>query len=286
MLFAGRLFNPSLTLTIAGQGVLFQDGEGLRVSFDVSRSINLTPDACRVQVWNLAEARRLAMGALFASSGTAPLVLAAGYDGMNVGMFMGDVRRLQTSKRSGPDIITVADADDGGQALDKDLVALSLPAGMPSSTFWTVQQAVELAMAVAGLAPGPSTVAALAGHVSAPHAFVGLSTVQTLLEQAARTLQVRFFMRDGLLHCVGRTIPPDKGLAVIVSPDHLMSDIEVDGSGVTYWTQMLDPNIVPGRWVNCLGVEYEVQSTVQRGDTHAGPWSVRVSARIPGVPPL
>lgn len=98
------------------------DGEGLRVAFDVQKTVHSSANTATVQIYNLSAANR-ARG-----SKGAVVRLSAGYGNLLELLYEGEVERADTS-RSGADIITTLECGDGVVAFDAQTINKTYPAG-------------------------------------------------------------------------------------------------------------------------------------------------------------
>jgi hypothetical protein len=281
----GRLFHPAVVVTLAGQTVQNLNNDGLRVAFNVRRSMTPTPDSCDVQIYNLAPERRTAIQSLFGELGRANLLVQCGYDGVVTRLFSGDVRKLDANMRNGADFVTQAVADDAGDAITDVLVQVSTAAATPEAMIL----AALAAMAREGhvVSKHPSVDIALNNGPGGKIAYflVHVGKASDLLTEAARCLSVRWWIRDGLLYMTKRGVPVD-GLAVELPSSHWLSEPSDDGSGLASVTTLLDPNIVPGRQVVLRDriapgsrEVYRAEACDYQGDTDSGPWRVTVHMR-------
>ena len=279
MITFGRMFKPVLVAILAGQVVPFLEG-GLRVAFTITKTLDKTPDVATCSFYNLAPERRIAAQTTFSELGRARLSIRAGYDGIAIDLFAGDIRRMQSTRRVGPDVITEVRADDGGDAL-ADVNAQLYGADVK------VRQMVDVALAFFAANGHPITkhpsVDIVIGAASPLITEKGWSTAHNgkatdLLDQAARLCEARWFVRGGFLHFAARNLPLD-GPAVIVERTHWLSELDEDGSGLARLSVLMDPNIEPGRPVVVQGMPFRVEAATYAGDTESGPWSVAMAMR-------
>lgn len=290
-----RLFKPAVLVTIAGQPVssvqtmLFA---APRVAFRVTRSMTSTPDTGSVAVYGLAPERRTAMQAIWTELGTAGLTLASGYDGITLRLFSGDVRTLQASVYENAEFVTRATADDAGDALTDAVV----PPGLASTAGVSVSEMIQLAIACINapaayvppahppevpLVAHPSVAAVIANANPAAltlfYTSVSVGKARDLLNEAARILGVRWWIRESLLYMTRRQLPID-GLAVALPRSHWLSEPSEDGLGTIRVSTFLDPNLAPGRQVALVGriandtsVEMmRIEAGEYTGDTDSG----------------
>lgn len=283
----GRLFKPAVSVALAGVTVTSglpdergQSGQGPRIVFSIARTMTPEPDTATVSVYGLARARRKAIEALYAETGRLAAEIKVGYDRVALDMFSGDVRELRGNARTGGDRPLQFTADDAGDALSEVL----LP-GL-SSIGLTPEQMIDAALAAFAAPPNtptsaggtlivkhPSVAAAIAGTTSAPSFYnvVAIGRARDLIDEAARILGVRWWIRDGQLFMARRGLPTD-GLAVQLPPDRWLTEPSEDGDGLIRVATLLDPQLVPGRQVRILGWPFTGQTSVARIEqgTYAG----------------
>lgn len=278
-----RYFNPTVIVTLIGTVVTFANGEGLNIRFNVTRTINATPDTAMVSIAGIDPIRARLMNKQFGELGaTVPfvnkLIVQAGYDVAAAGLFRGDLRSFKTGVQRGPDVWTDIVADDGGDAVTDVLVPL------PSTVGLTVQQQIDIATAAMGLVQSPS-VAQVVGTqipiVQGPFTAVGIRKASDLLDDAARRLGCRWYVRDDQLFLAFRGLPDPTRPAIVLTPQTVITPFAEDGSGLSTGTTFFDPNIVPGgQVVTPLGTTLRVEQVVHSGETRgAQVWGSRVTGR-------
>jgi len=102
------LYHRDWELTIGTTRISPRQGTALDVAFEVEKSLAREPNTATVKVFNLGRQRRDAL-----SDGD-QLELRAGYLDLVSTLFVGEARHVY-SERHGPDIVTIAEARDGGR---------------------------------------------------------------------------------------------------------------------------------------------------------------------------
>ena len=102
----------------------------LRINFNISKSVSSTQNAAEIEIYNLSESTRNALGKELDD-----ITLEAGYippeGGGNVGIiFKGQIRDV-SHRREGADIITTLSCGDGDKALRRATISKTFPAGTP-----------------------------------------------------------------------------------------------------------------------------------------------------------
>lgn len=285
-----RLYKPGISATIGGVTVRNLDGYGLRVAFSVSRSMSAEPDSAEIAIYNISEQTRSDMLARFNETGRAKVEIRAGYDGTIVQLFRGDLRRSTTKVQpAGGDVPSAFIADDAGDALAEARISVS-------SLGLSVRDMINVALAALAredepIAEHPSVQAAIssAGVEARASLFeqVSLSSATDLLDEAARTIGARWFVRDRQLYLAKNLLPTD-GIAIELPRSHWLSYPAQDTSGFWRFSTLLDPRIVPGRQIILVGRTAPGSRDVLRaelcryvGDTNASaPWKVDIAARL------
>lgn len=284
-----RLYKPGVELTVGGITVRNLDADGLRVAFNVTRSMTSEPDSATAAVYNLSSETRANMLAKYNAEGSARMSLRAGYDGVILPLFTGDLRRsVTTVQPAGADIPSSFSADDGGDALANARVNTA-------SLGLTARNMVDVALAAlrrAGyfIEEHPSVQAAITAAPLEARASlwesVSIGSAADLLNEAARVLGVRWFVRDEVLYFARSLLPVD-GVAIELPKSHWLTFPSEDSNGVWRVTTLLDPRIVPGRQIIIVGRSrpgsrdrLRAEVCQYSGDTSAGPWRVDVTARL------
>lgn len=287
-----RYFNPTLTINMVGTVVVFANGEGLNVRFNVSRTLASTPDTASVAIEGLDPVRAKLMNLVFASRGLVPVSLAAmtilaGYDATFAGLFRGDLRSFSTGEQEGTSLWTRATADDGGDAYSD----ATLPSALSSSAGLTAQEMIDTAAAVMKLGQSPSVAIVIAQTVPTKQGrftAVVVGKASELMDAACRRLRCRWWIRDQqlFLGIRGQVDPSRK--AVVLTPATLVAPLSEDGAGLVTLSTFMDPNIVPGGQVlnvpsferGELPTAFRVEAVVHSGETRGGsPWVSKITGR-------
>jgi hypothetical protein len=270
------LFNRYASLVLNKPGVQGLDISGLRFSFDVTKTLDATANAARIEVYNLSQDTRT-----FAESDDVEIILAAGYSGLNnqpiaKGIFRGDIVRIQTEKRGG-DVITTIETGDAIKAIAQKNVNISLKEGTPVLTL-VQQAALQLGVGIGEL-QGFDGQSFLRGYSGSGKASDQLSLIADRIE-ADWSIQdgvLQFVKRDSSLSGKILVFSPETGL--IGSPNKKIDD---QGKTNVQFTSLLQPDIKPGirarvtsRFVNG---DYKVTKVTHRGDTRSGNWYSEVEA--------
>jgi hypothetical protein len=297
-----RLFDPAVRVRLAGVDVTSSSRHwsgartGLAVAFNVTKTMTSSPDSATVRIEGLGPDKRGVMRSIWSELGAATLEIWAGWDGApTIQIFSGDVRDLVVPSRG--DAPVTATADDGGDAIAEALVSCS-------SLGLTAENMIDLALAAVErhelqhhpdrprpIAKHPSVGAAVASSIAAPQLFrvVSVSKAAELLDEAARILGVRWWLREGLLYMAARGAPTDP-VAVALPRTHWLDEPAEDKDGLLRIPALFSPLLVPGRQVTIQGRSTPWSSEPYRCEAvdHAGdwgsdePWSSALVARRVG----
>mgnify|MGYP007022319198 CR=1 FL=1 len=285
-----RYFNPFAIFTLGGVLVQFANGRGLNVRCTIERTLEPEPDRCDLAIEGLDPIKARTIGAVFRELPTSPtniVQVQLGYDAIPQNAFVGRMESYPDSTRKGPTFWTYATAGDGADAYDTDkLVPAVSTAGL------TAENMIDVALAVLPtIQRSPTVSAVIAGAAplaQGPFSASGVRTATDLLDEAARLLRCRWFIRDSLLHLVRNGLPTPEP-AIIIAPDQpgprfpgvpLVEPVAFGGGGLMQCVTFLDPGIVPGRQVSYQGGRFRVEHVVHSLETRSpAPWVSRIVGR-------
>lgn len=300
-------------------GTLFVEtiaGEGLRIAFEVDKSLTFEANRCKVSVWNMSklsrdrasdvikrtvtftEAQRVQLravgnaetGAVIADSnlGIAHVRLSAGY-GQDLGLlFDGDTERIST-ERTQVDWISHFDCGDTVARMREATIVRSYAPGTPVIT--TILD-VAHAMGVLVLPPTLATLTAAIGenavHAYGFHAAGDCLPIFTEMMHVLRTAEFPFewSIQDGQLVILSSSstlpFPPldlNEETGLIGRPRRLES-------GVVEALALLDSRMQPGQSVSLISADVTGVFRIERvrfaGDTWGdGMWSAALELRDP-----
>lgn len=288
-----RIWRPAVRVILAGQPI---EALGIplvpapRVAFRVVRTMTSTPDSASVAVYGLDIPRRQAMQTIWSEIGAAQLRVSSGYSGVAINLFAGDVRSL-SSKLEGSDYVTRATADDGGDAITD----AAIPPGFTSTAGVAAPKMIEIALACINspaayvppaapplipITPHPSVAAAIATMTPEAstlfYTSVRVGKARDLLDEAARIIGARWWIRDSQLYMAKRKLPTD-GLSIVLPRTHWLSEPAEDAGGTVKVATFLDPNLAPGRQCVLVGrvapgvpEPYRIEAGEYTGDTESG----------------
>ena len=261
-----------------------QRKEGLRISFEVSKSNESNPNTAKINIWNL---NNNSIG-LIEEDGQR-LILEVGYEGLSVLnrltgkieqiptkeiLSIGDIQHVET-KRNGPDRITTIEIGDGEKALNDSKLDKSFPAGV------TKKQVVDELIDSMGLVKGAIT------DITDKIFNKGISTTGKSKDQLDTILDsenLEMSVQDGEVQIIkkGGSIPYE---AVLMSPENGLVGTPArkkGNDGVTF-TSLLNPLIRPGRIIRLVSSaiqgDFITQKCTYIGDTNEGDFLCKAEAK-------
>jgi hypothetical protein len=274
------LFNRAATLIVGKTKTTGTKYAGFRISFEVDKTSESTPNPAKVSIYNLSRDTRSAL-----EQKGLIMILEAGYSGIedepNVAqLFVGDVRRVKTV-RQGPDLITTLEAGDEEVKLTTTHVDQSF------KEFTSVTTVVQSLASKLGV--GIGTISAAVKDVF--QNGVSLSgLVSTQLDVITKKIGVEWSVTDGQLNILAPTesttepavlLDAFTGLIGFPCKRHDGDEKTKSFTGIEF-SSLLNPEIRPGRAVQIVSGEiqgiFRVRRARYRGDTHGGDWRVDVEA--------
>lgn len=264
-----------LTAKGAGGGLVINGtndtGRDLKIVFDIDKSISSTQNTGTIEIWNLSESNRNAMGKELDD-----ITLEAGYlppqGGGNVGViFSGQIRDV-THYKKGPDIITTLFLGDGDKAIRSAVTSKSYKAGTPVKE---VVDDLSKELEKEGVSRGEQKLPENLGSFKRPYATVG--SVKRELDLLSRGFNFYWSVQNG----VCEIIPGDGfvgGIVLITPETGMVGTPTITDNGVKV-TALLNPEVRPGRRVriesktlemNAANGEYRVSQCRFSGDNREG----------------
>ncbi len=247
---------------------------GLRVSFQIKRTLKPEPSSAHIKLFNASKEHRAQM-----KTRGAPVVLEAGYTNTIGRIFAGQARYID-HRREGADWVTALECGDGLMPLRFGRLAESYGPGTS-----TLQVAQRLIAALGPMTAGSQAVLESALTDQFPRGYVvrGPAAVELHALLAGRGLEfsvqhgkVQVLPQGGSTTDVAPLLTPDTGL--IGSPEH--GTPEPSQPRTTAKTLkfrcLIQPTINPGGLVNIQAQSAKgllrVLSVEISGDTHGGDW--------------
>lgn len=272
---SGLLFGRKVQVSVGQRGKDALLIEGLRIVFKIEKTLEKTPNNSMIEVYNLSPQSRAAF-----EQKNAAIRVTAGYGDRAADIFIGDIAKVIT-KRSGADIITSVEAQDGLLAYQTKEADLSFAAGSKVGDILNqLTQAFGLTKGeVQGVDEGDEYLngASFSGKVHAQ--LDALLGKQPGVEWSIQDNQLQILPKSKGSSRPAIFLSPDTGLVgspfkqVVLNQDiaKKKEGKEVE-NGLTL-KSLINADIVPGRlikveaqFVNGL---FKVQKVVHAGDTHA-----------------
>ncbi|NTS31259.1 hypothetical protein HQ945_08325 [Phyllobacterium sp. BT25] len=279
-----RQFLRKVRLTASGSGSLVINPGGiqtheLKISFDVSKSISSSQNSAKIQIWNLSEGHRNAIGKELDD-----IVLEAGYmppgEGGNVGIiFKGQMRDVE-HKRDGPDIITTLSCGEGDRAFRKATISKTFRAGTEvKEVVDEIYKQLEAEGVDRGEWKFPDDISER--KFKRPYSMCG--GCKREMDTLGRGKGFYWSVQNGTMEI----IPHDGyiGGIVLISPETGMVDTPTITDNGVKVSALLNPEIRPNRRVqiksetlemNAEGGEYRVSQCDYSGDNRDGDFVVQV----------
>jgi hypothetical protein len=265
------LFGRFAQLFLGVPSTTGRDVSGLRVAFEVTRSIDATANAATIKVYNLSQASRL----ITESVGCAA-ILSIGYYGESSvgvakGIFSGDIIR-STTEEGEAGLITTLEAGDKIRSMGTATVSVAYKSGTPINAL-VLEAAKQLGVGV-GEVQGISGEQFLRGFSA-----TGKATDQ--LDIIAKRLNADWSIQDGILQIIKKTNPNSESIVLLSSDTGLIGspNKKTDDKGKTSvnFRCLMQPEIRPARKVRIesryiKGGDYKITKVTHRGDTHGADW--------------
>lgn len=245
--------------------------EGLEISADVERSIKHEPNTASVRVWNLPRDARRKLQQLSVKGkqpGKIRTELHAGYDGVNILLFKGDLR-FANSEQDGADWVTTIEGDDGGRARLDARVSQSFPPGT------RVDQVIKACTDALGL--GTGNLLPLLSGLPAYDAGTSLEgRASDCLRGLLRGLGLSYSVQHGTLQALQNGAALGGLVTKLTPTSGLVGTPTRTPEGRVQCTSLLRPGLDPGLRVRLesedLQGTYKVRSVRYEIDASANPW--------------
>lgn len=244
---------------------------GLRMAFKVISSLQPEPNVCELSIYNLNADSR---GRLQADHAVATRI-EAGYDAQHEILFLGDLRRVITT-RQGPDWITTLKAGDGETKYRTSSINEAFAPGT------LITDAVKTMAARLGVNIGDTEkrLAAAthrAGITQFVNGLVASGFTRDQLTDALKGLGLKWSIQDGTLQILGLEDTTNEPVASLSPTTGLIGSPSAGDKGTIKVTSLLMPGIRPGRKIQlqCANLPkafYRVEKVTHTGDTHGQSW--------------
>lgn len=269
------LFGRAASIVLRAQGREDRLLDGLRLSFQIEKTDERTPNAAKISVWNLSETSR---NYLKDPQGQrTQILLSVGYVGGGQGsavlrtVFFGDVTRASTSKSSG-NLITEIECGDGQRAFNQAKINESFAPGVK------VKRIFENLASKLGVGLGEIAELDESQYVNG---YSSSGLVRDELDVITNKLGKTWSIQNGNLQVlpIGQA---NSQSVVVLSPDSgLIGTPNQKDDGIEFMS-LLQPELVPGRRVQIeskyIQGTFRVTRVSMQGDTRNGPWFSKCEA--------
>lgn len=256
----------------------------LDIVFETEKSTDRSPNTAIITIYNLGSERRASI--------TSPVEveLRAGYVDTGADLiFSGQARKIERGKkkkrgiayeRSGVDILTVLECEDGGTSYRDGQFNRSYQAGTTlSSVLGDLTDAIGIGRG--NLAQHASSMRLANESASYVDGVTFSGPGRRTLDRIIRAAGYRWSIQDGALQ-VRRAGQPAQTTAVRLSPGTgLVGSPSTDADGKVLCTALLIPGLYPGRVVTVESSEvngnYAIERCRARGSTFADDWNVEMT---------
>lgn len=254
---------------------------GLRMAFKVVSSLEPEPNVCELSIYNLNADNR---GKLQTDDAVATQI-EAGYNSRHEILFLGDLRRVITT-RQGPDWITTLKAGDGETKYATSSINEAFAPGTAIIT------AVKTMADRLGIKIGDTEKRLLnathrAGITQFINGLVSSGFTRDQLTEALKGLGLKWSIHQGTLQVLGLEDTTNEPVVLLTPQTGLIGSPSPGEKGIVKITALLTPGIRPGRKIRleCAGVPkafYRIEKVTHTGDTHGQSWYTE--AEIKPVP--
>lgn len=265
---------PNTGTSIEVNAISDGNEQGLRVTFQITKTRDKSPNTAEIKIYNLTEKTRLSLQ-------VKPLTveLEAGYQESGLArLFKGDARTID-HERKGCDWITTIKCGDGERNMAISRVQRSFGAKTTAGQVLK-QLAADLGVAVGNV---PTVIADMTTVFDAGYVCSG--RVKDELDRLCKSLGYEWSVQDGALQVlvrnsyVGGMIPLiDSDSGLIGSPES-GSPEKKGQAGLVRFKCLLTPLVVGGK-VKLKSLRYDGDLVIKRvkydGDTMGGNWFVEV----------
>lgn len=263
------------SISINAGGINLHD---LKIGFSISKSISSSQNTATIEIWNLAEKSRNALGKELDD-----VTLEAGYmppgGGGNVGIiFKGQIRDVEHT-RSGADIITKLSCGEGDKAFRGATIAKTYPKGTKVET---VVEDIYAELEAKGIDRGEWKFPDELPPFKRPYTVCG--GCKRELDNIGRGRDFYWSVQNGTMEI----IPGDGyiGDVVVLSPQTGLIDVPTITDNGVKAKALLNPEIRPNRRVqiksevlemNAENGEYRVSECTYAGDNRDGDFTVSIT---------
>ncbi len=290
------LWNRSVAVSFGPRGRENQGVkvEGLRISFEVTKTRESTPNTAKISIYNLSPKHR----AMLETEEDLGVILEAGYGGNLEELFAGDIKRAVTQQQTvsrleslvittvnqGPDKVTTIEAASGQIATERLTFDKSYIEGQ--STVNVLSDVIK-SFGSLGIDIQNALSFLKSGQVSDKIAQAGMALsgmAVNHMDKLTGALGLEWSIQNNSLQLIpqnGQTIEE----AVLLTPQTGLIGSPLWKKGGIEFTAMINPKIIPGRMVTITIEEkqytgfFRVWRADFSGDTHDQNWYVKAEAK-------
>lgn len=260
------LFDRKAVIVFGPRGEQGKRLEGLRVKFEIEKTLEAVPNKAVISIYNLNADSR----ALTERKGLA-LILSVGYGTLLEDIFSGDIAQPK-SQLTGPDIITTFEVGDGEVAYQQSRVDITYTAG------------TSLKDAILGVAKSfGQTIKDLAsvGPEKILNGLVLSGPSRTHMDQLTAKGGLEWSIQDGAIQVLKKNSPTNEE-AVVLSPQSGLIGVPQKKDEGIELTSLLQTKIKPGRIIQVsskfISGTFRCTRVTHKGDTHDKDWVSVVEA--------
>jgi len=273
-----RLYKREVAVTIArpvaGQFFAQQPNaiivRGLRVQFEVEKTLEAEPNTCRVTITNLAEATRAEL-----QRKPLHIRLDAGYDGELARLFTGDLRHVE-HRYTGVEWESIMEVGDGERAYRHARVSRSFRSGIDTKT---VLEETAKSMGLK-LPTSAKEAKELTAQFAAGFTLQGPS--QREMDRLLAPHGMESSIQDGALQILRKgDVRPGTAIVVsqstgLIGPVEFGAPSEPGKPPVLSFQMLLNPDLTPGGLIRmqsrAVTGDFKLTRGTHSGDTHGQAW--------------
>lgn len=253
------LFNRQAVVTFGPSGAEGKRISGLRVKFEIERTITKFVNKATISIYNMSKDSRS-----LCERKNLVLLLSAGYEGMVEDVFSGDVAR-PISTPEGSDIVTTFEVGDGEKAYKEAKIDMSFKEGTSLKDMF-MDVAKSFGQQIKDLSQLPTDKILNGFSASGPS--------RNVMDDLAARGGIDWSIQDGAIQFTKKGKSTSEEAVFLSSTTGLISVRKKDESYEVI--SLMQPKIKPGRRivVDSLYVKgtFRCEKVIIRGDTHDKDW--------------
>ena len=277
-----QLWNRKAIVTMGPKGEQGVKIEGLRVSFDIEKTLGQSANNAKVMIYNLNESNK----SILKTKENLSLTLEVGYGINNVDLlFTGDIVR-STTQRNGADFISTIEVADGDEGLRKATLDKSYVAGTNEKTI--MEDALNAMKETGQVIVG--TIATIGDNI-AQNGFSATGLASDIVDGLAKKQDHDFSVQDNETQVL-KTDEDTGEEAIVLTPSTgligsprigLIGESITKTDGIEFKALIQTTRFKPGRIAQIKSREvdgfFKILKSKFTGDTHAPAWFVTCEAK-------